>query len=287
MDTTIALHFPETTLSRETTPDYTTHNPPATHTTTTATHTTTTATHTTTTCPSSPSSPNSLTGCNTPLTTCTPVHTRAHTHVHDVHDAHTHAHTHTHTHDEQSKQNEKTRLNFANFQPIETKVCAICKRNRTMSKFSDYQFSKEFGDCLDCIYIHGKHRREDTRVRRNTIEFRLSALHASPRKERSNQDGVTNVTCANGTCNVNVSPRERRKHSVAFDRIVINTLEEGVKLFCELDTDCNGTISKAELIRGLSTHEKLREVCTLYNIYMYVCVCSDPCIMVVVILVSW
>ena len=226
MDTTIALHFPETTLSRETTPDYTTHNPPA-----TTTHTATTATHTTT--------------------------TNAHVHdVHDVHDAHTHAHTHTHTHDEQSKQNEKTRLNFANFQPIETKVCAICKRNRTMSKFSDYQFSKEFGDCLDCIYIHGKHRREDTRVRRNTIEFRLSALHASPRKERSNQDGVTN-----GTCNATVTPHERRKHSVAFDRIVINTLEEGVKLFCELDTDCNGTISKAELIRGLSTHEKLREVC--------------------------
>jgi hypothetical protein len=162
-----------------------------------------------------------------------------------------------------------------------------------MSKFSDYQFSKEFGDCLDCIYIHGKHgkhthRREDTRVRRNTIEFRLSALHASPRKERSNQDGVTNGTCTNGTCNATVTPRERRKHSVAFDRIVINTLEEGVKLFCELDTDCNGTISKAELIRGLSTHDKLREVCTLYNIlHVRVHVCSDPCIMVVVILVSW
>ena len=132
------------------------------------------------------------------------------------------------------------KLNFANFQPTETKVCATCKRIRSMGKFSDFQFSKEFGDCLDCIYIHGKHCKADTRPRRNTVEYRLSQLHASPRKDQA-------------------SPRDRR-HSVANDRIIINTLEEGVKLFLTLDTDCNGTISKAELIRGMSTNEKLREV---------------------------
>lgn len=131
------------------------------------------------------------------------------------------------------------KLNFANFQPTETKVCATCKRIRSMGKFSDFQFSKEFGDCLDCIYLHGKNRKEDTRPRRNTVEYRLSKLHASPRKD-------------------DASPRDRR-HSVAYDRIIINTLEQGVKLFLELDTDCNGTISKAELIRGLSTNQKLRE----------------------------
>jgi len=133
------------------------------------------------------------------------------------------------------------KLNFANFQPTETKVCATCKRLRSMGKFSDFQFCKEFGDCLDCIYIHGKHRKEDTRPRRNTVEYRLSQLHASPRKDQHE-----------------ASPRDRR-HSVAYDRIIINTLEEGVKLFLSLDTDCNGTISKAELIRGMSTNEKLRE----------------------------
>jgi hypothetical protein len=144
------------------------------------------------------------------------------------------------------------RLNFAEFQPIETKICATCKRIRSMSKFSEFQFGKEFGDCLDCVYLYGKHRKESKPAnRRNNMEFRLSALHASPRKEEASQ-----------------SPRNR-KYSVAHDRIVIDALDTGVKLFHALDVDRNGSISRAELIRGLTTNDALRAVCDLFTRYFY------------------
>ena len=129
---------------------------------------------------------------------------------------------------------------YADYQPIEKKVCAMCKRVRSMSKYSDYQFSKEYGDCLDCVYLHGKNRKQRKSIGIFNEEFRLSALHPPAKK------GVE-------------SPRDR-SHSLAYDRIVINTIQEGVKLFYELDRDCNGTLSKAELIHGLSSNKKLREV---------------------------
>lgn len=133
---------------------------------------------------------------------------------------------------------------YAEYQPIESKICASCKRVRSMSKFSEFQFGKEFGDCLDCVYLYGKDRKTRKSLLKNKMEFRLSALHASPRKDVSDES----------------SPRNQRRHSLAFERIVINTLDEGMRLFHELDTDNNGSISKAELIRGLSTNDKLREV---------------------------
>lgn len=146
------------------------------------------------------------------------------------------------------------RMNYADFQPVESKICASCKRERSMSKFSDFQFGKEFSDCLDCCYSYGKNRKANKSILKNNMEFRLSALHASPRKDDESQ-----------------SPRSttHRKHSIAYDRIVINTLDEGVRLFHELDSDCNGSISRAELIRGLTTNEKLREVRTKMSLLCF------------------
>ena len=116
------------------------------------------------------------------------------------------------------------RMKYAEFQPIETKLCASCKRVRSMSKFSDFQFGKEFGDCLDCVYLYGKNRKENKpTVNKNSVEYRLSALHVSPRKDNDKK-----------------SAHNEGKHSVAFERIVINTLDEGIRLFHELDSDCNG-----------------------------------------------
>ena len=135
-----------------------------------------------------------------------------------------------------STSSSSTRLKFADFKPMETKVCATCKRCRTMSKFSDYQYNKEFGDCLDCILLYGKGVNEANKQR-------LSSHFDSLKKSQSPR-------------------RNSRQHSAAFDRIVINTLQEGVKLFHELDLDGNNTLSRSELFRGMYENKKFAEVST-------------------------